>query len=300
MNYELCLNSLSLPAGTEEKAREYLDALFQGIAAISSRDKSVARFMLYSDGSLDDIEMAAGYPYAKYKTFVLASGNIDLAGFIFEIEDKSPFIDFASEIELLKLTNYEMKIFDTPLQNDYSDIIKFAYIKDACLLSFPTSDLWKNHYIPVTITRLDEHTVNEREYSKDILNIFNNDTGNIPVYNWKDELENNVIFSDFFDDWFNALSEKNKALVAGLVKRADKLGFRGTIEQAKEIKGSAMGIWEWRGGRPGIGSGRIRVLYKSSRGNHYVLCGFIKTSKDDYQMEIRNAESAFKQLASAP
>jgi hypothetical protein len=69
MNYELCLNPLSLPAETEEKAREYLDALFQGIAAISSRDKSGARFTLYSDGSLDAIEMADGYPYAKYKTF---------------------------------------------------------------------------------------------------------------------------------------------------------------------------------------------------------------------------------------
>jgi hypothetical protein len=192
-----------------------------------------------------------------------------------------------------------MKIFDTPLQNDYSDIIKFAYIKDACLLSFPASDLWKNHYIPVTITRLDGHAVEERQYSKDLLNIFNNDTANIPVYNWKDELENNVNFSDIFDDWFNALSEKNKALVAGLIKRADKLGFRGTIEQAKEIKGSSKGIWEWRGGSPGIGSGRIRVLYKSSGGNHYVLCGFIKTNKDDYRPEIRNAESALKKLTSA-
>lgn len=44
MNYELCLNPLSLPAESEKKAREYLDALFQGIAAISSRDKSGARF----------------------------------------------------------------------------------------------------------------------------------------------------------------------------------------------------------------------------------------------------------------
>jgi hypothetical protein len=53
--------------------------------------------------------------------------------------------------------------------------------------------------------------------------------------------------------------------------------------------------WEWRGGCPHFGKGRIRVLYASFSGKILVLNGFIKNN-NDYTSEVRVAEAMLEQL----
>jgi hypothetical protein len=95
---------------------------------------------------------------------------------------------------------------------------------------------------------------------------------------------------------FSTLDEKNQLHVSNLIRRACGLNFLGTIEQAKQIKGTKEKIWEWRGGCPHFGKGRIRILYYSTGGNHYILCCFIKTDNDDYTQEIHVAERVLEEM----
>jgi hypothetical protein len=129
-----------------------------------------------------------------------------------------------------------------------------------------------------------------------LLNISDATIAHIPQYNWKNNLSDAIVFSEYFNNWYNELTEKNKLHIANLLKRADEMGFDGTIKQTKTIEGSAKAIREWRGGCPDIGSGRIRILYKSERHKFYILYGFIKTSENDYISAIKKAEHALKEL----
>jgi hypothetical protein len=292
MKYDFCLNPLSLPVDTVENAENYLIAIFTGIAGLPIADSTIS---IYSDGKLDDIEITPGLTYRDFKIRMANSGNNDVAGFVLEFDDKSPFLEFVPNDDFEKLTEYDMKMFgNIPMDAPEHDIIKFACLCEAALISLPTDAFWTKESIPVTMTNNTTREVDEVNLS----NIFNESVEClIPNNNWKAHLPKNIIFSPVFDGWYNGLLEENQILVEKLIKRADEMNFIGTIKQTKALVESEKSLWEWRGGCPCSGSGRIRVLYKSMGGNHYILSGFIKTF-GDYASEIRVAENALNEIGS--
>ncbi|GHV96219.1 hypothetical protein AGMMS50293_25390 [Spirochaetia bacterium] len=290
MNYEFCLNPLSLPAAAKDDANTFLTEIFRGIAGLPLAESVVT---LYSEKKLDETEVSSGWTYYDFKSSLINTNEIDLAGFVLELEDKSPFLEFVTDEEFLKLADYDLRLFETtPLNGSESDIIRFACLHEAILISFPTADIWKKDSLPVAITNISTREVDEIS----LLNIFNTSVEHIiPQDNWKDGLSANIIFAEEFDAWFSSLQQKNQIHMANLIGRADKMNFAGTDKQTKLILGSSMAIREWRGGCPMGGSGRIRFFYKSTAGKIYILCGFIKTN-NDYEAEIRVAEGILSKL----
>ncbi|MDR1787407.1 MAG: hypothetical protein LBR16_03030 [Treponema sp.] len=286
MNYEFCLNPLSLPVDTKEHANEYLTDIFRGIADLLSTGSSG---VLYSDASLDKTFLAADWTYGNYKSELIYSQEHDLASFVLELDTRSPFLDYVNNEDFCCLTKYQMKMFGkTPLVSAEHDIIKFACLKNAVLVSLPTTALCQRESIPITL--IDEAAQDSDEIT--LFNIFNAGTTHIPRDDWKNSLSDNILFSSTFDEWYCDLSAKNKLHVASLIKRADVSRFTGTTKQTKAIINSSNSIREWRGGCPDVGSGRIRILYKSDKGRVFILFGFIKISPHDYTAAVTRAETA--------
>jgi hypothetical protein len=290
MTYEFCLNPLSLPADTPDNANNFLKDIFTGIAGLPLANSVIS---LYSDKELDKTEISPGWTYYNFKYSLIDARELDLANFVFELEDKSPFLEFIRDEEFLKLTEYDMKLFNTiPMDGNEYDIIKFACLHDAILISLPTSMQWEKDTLPVSMTNISTYEFDE----VNLLNVFGVPVGHlVPRYDWKKELSEKVVFSLQFDEWYKNLYEKNQFRVANLLKRANAMNFNGTDKQTRAIEGSSKAIREWRGGCPCSGSGRIRVFYKTEGDKTYILYGFIKTS-DNYEAEIRAAETAFDEL----
>jgi hypothetical protein len=290
MNYEFCLNPLSLPVDTRENAKQYLNDIFCGIAGLSSSENNM---VLYADKNIDETKISADWTYSDYKSDLLESNERDLAGFVLELETRSPFLDFINDGDFLQLAEYEMKMFrHSPMIGPEYDIIKFACLQNAILLSLPTNDLCRRSTISILITNATTNYTDEIV----LLNIFDATFAHIPQYNWKNNLSDTIVFSEAFNHWYSELTEKNKLHIANLLKRADEMRFSGTIKQTKAIEGSEKAIREWRGGAPDIGSGRIRILYKSEQHKFYVLYGFIKTSENEYVTAVKRAEYALAEL----
>jgi len=286
MNYEFCLNPLSLPVDTKEHANEYLTEIFHGIADLLATG---SRGVLYSDASLDKTPLSADWTYGDYRSELIYSQEHDLASFVLDLETRSPFLDYVDDEDFCCLAKYHMNIFGTtPLDSAEHDIIKFACLQNAVLVSLPTTSLCQRESIPITL--VDETAQDSAEIT--LFNIFNAATSHIPRDDWKKSLSAKILFSSDFDEWYCGLSEKNKMHVAGLIKRADVARFTGTTKQTKAIANSSKSIREWRGGCPDIGSGRIRILYKSDKGSVFILSGFIKTSGHDYTAAVAKAEIA--------
>jgi hypothetical protein len=286
MTYDFCLNPLSLPAEGAQKAFSFLNKIFVGIAAVCGDENAV---LLYSNSILNNTQLAEGYTFNDYKNDLLIGTDHDLAFFVLGIEDKSPFLDKIPDKDTHEIMNYNLKIYDMPISAAESDILKYASLHNAILISLPTDRLWEKETLPVKLENIYTTIVDE----VDLLNVFNDKVIHLSQEaDWKGQLSN-VVFSDDFIMWYNDLHEKNQLHVKNLLKRAYELKFRGTIEQTKEIKDTGDKIWEWRGGCPFCGKGRIRILYKPYQSKHLILIGFIKTS-NDYTSEISIAEKALK------
>jgi hypothetical protein len=289
MTYNICLNPLSLPAANANAAALFLDDIFMGIASLYNKENNV---ILYSGSLLDDVEFASSYTFRDYKNKLITEMNQDLALFVLELEDKSPFLDKIPDTEIETIMNYRLKIFETPFDRAESDILIYASLQNAILMSLPTNDLWKHEILPVKLENVKTNLIDE----VDLLNIFSHKVDHLLVESdWKEQLAG-LVFSSIFNDWFDCLHEKNKIHVKNLLTRAYELNFRaGSSEQAKEEKGTTEKIWEWRGGHPLCGKGRIRIFFSSQKSKNYILYGFIKTS-NNYSNEIREAENALRGL----
>jgi hypothetical protein len=287
MNYDFCLNPCSLPVNNISDANTYLNDIFVGIVELCDDNSQMS---LYSNEQLNKTKITDSYTFYDYKMSLMENDR-ELADFVFNLEDRSPFLDFLSESEIMDIMKYNFTLFDLPLDSSEYDILKFACLKDAILISLPTNNLWINETIPVAIKNVKSGTTEKN----DILNIYNSIVSHLKTeYDWKMELKN-IVFSTVFDQWFVNLDEKNQLHVSNLLKRAFLINFHGTIEQTKIIRGSSKKIWEWRGGCPHFGKGRIRVLYASFSEKILILNGFIK-SNNDYTGEVRIAEAMLEQL----
>jgi hypothetical protein len=289
MNYEFCLNPLSLPADSREHAMQWFSGIVRGIAGLVSPDSGA---VLYSDDHIDNTELSSNWTYADFRLALLRSEEHDLAGFLVELETRSPFLDYVQDEEFCCLINYEIRIFKMLLNTAEYDILKFACLHGAILISLPTRNLYRKTIIPITLNNTLSHEVNDVE----LLNVFDESINHIPQADWKNGLSDNIVFSAQFEEWYNLQTEKNKLHIATLISLADQMNFRGNKKQTKSIEGSAQSIWEWRGGCPDMGSGRIRFLYKADRKKVFILWGFIKTSPHDYTPAIRIAETALNEL----
>jgi hypothetical protein len=291
MKYEFCLNPLSLPAENSDKADAFLNDIFIGIAGLYNHKNTVT---LYSNEKLNNTEIADSYTYKDYKIKLIQEGDKDLAEFVFEIEDRSPFLEIVSDMIIEELTQYEMDVFEIPANAAEYDILKFACLHEAVLISLPTNPIWQKEIIPVKLRNTKTYHTNEI----DVLNIFDQHVSHLySKADWKAELPN-IVFSGKFEKWYKDLHEKNQLHVTNLIKRAHKLNFTGTIEQTKKIQGSNKNIWEWRGGCPAFGKGRIRILYKPEGEKYYILLGFIKTT-EELTGEIQAAETALDHITSS-
>jgi hypothetical protein len=292
MKYDFCLNPLCLPAENIDKANTFLNDIFIGIAGLYNNKTTIT---LYSNEKLNNTQLADGYTYKDYKIRLIQEGNKDLAGFVLEIEDRSPFLEMVSDVIIEELMQYEMNVFEIPANTAEYDILKFSCLHEAVLISLPTSPIWQKEAVPVKIKNTKTCHIDEI----DVLNIFDHNVSHLYIKtNWKAELSN-IVFSDKFENWYKNLHEKNKLHVANLIKRAHILNFTGTIEQTKKIHSSDKNIWEWRGGCPAFGKGRIRILYKPEGGKYYILLGFIKTT-EELTGEIQAAETALNNRPSIP
>jgi hypothetical protein len=287
-----CFNPSSFPAVDAEKGKLYLTDIFKGVASFCTLDNKV---VLYTDTELKHLEISANFTFQDYQEYLKTINDMDLAVFVYDIEDKSPFLNKIPDNNIFELMNYNIKLFDGPIVGSCADILKYACLQGHVLISLPTAPCWETNCIPVTLI----NTQNRYDIEDiELLNIFNSNIAQlIPCNDWREEYEN-VIFTNEFNQWYDGLREKDKVHVIHLLKRAHSLNFKGTIEQTKSLDDSAEKLWEWRGGSPQFGKGRIRVLYKSQTGKHYILWGFIKRGfvNDIYDKEIKIAENAWNKL----
>ena len=87
----------------------------------------------------------------------MAEANIDFAEFILNIEEKAPLVDHIDDCDLNEIADSKVYIYETPFNND---CIKYACIHDTVLLSFPTSEIWKNNKLPFHIISKNTNTRN--------------------------------------------------------------------------------------------------------------------------------------------
>jgi hypothetical protein len=280
------------PANSSDTGNTYLNSIFKGLASLCSPDNKI---VLYADKELKGTKISTNYTFQDYQQYLLTIDDRDLAVFVFEIDDKSPFLDKIPDENIDELLNYSVKLFDYPLVDSGSDILKYACLQGHILISLPTNTCWESNSIPMILI----NTKNRGDIENvDLLNIFNSDISQLIIRtDWRKEFED-IVFADEFNQWYNDLTEKNKVHVTNLIKRAYSLNFKGTIEQTKKLDDSKKKVWEWRGGSPQFGKGRIRILYKSQSDKHFVLCGFIKVGfvDDIYDTEIKIAETAWDNL----
>ncbi|MBW1650832.1 MAG: hypothetical protein JRJ44_09220 [Deltaproteobacteria bacterium] len=143
MDYSLFFNHLNLPATSEKEAYSLLIDSLQGVLHLKQGGD---RFFLYFDGeSLDDCELSENFTYGDFKS-KLSDDYRDLQLFIYQIEDKSSFLDNLPEQlteDLSQISSY----FPNRPYNTNLDIFTAAWLQQGVMLSLATEEFWNSSVI---------------------------------------------------------------------------------------------------------------------------------------------------------
>lgn len=298
MDHLLCINTNSFPANNKDIAINLFNDALQGVLELFINDNDRVIFYLDSlkDGKLYDLELSPEFSYDDFLTYLHEEGELDLLAFLYEIDDKSPALDFFNDEEVDEIGSYTYFLPNQPLYK-FSDIFGIADHLSAKLLSLNTSNEWDTHQLTFNKTQ-------HGEYNHNIClidNIAKKEHGQALYATYHslklDEACPNLLITDDVLDWFDNLSIENKNIVYRKLSYCNERMFRGNEPLFKSIIGSE-GLWEVRFNA--FAGGAIRILYKSHNNTNILLTGFIKKSNTEgYKQNITIAEELFENIANS-
>ncbi|HAV6239100.1 TPA: hypothetical protein JI313_18865, partial [Acinetobacter baumannii] len=226
MDHTICINSNSFPASCLDQGMILFEDAIQGVLQLY-RDKDRFFFFLDSNnGGLFDFKISEDLTYEQ---FIEKCGDNDLQTFLYEIEDKSPALDYLNEEQLDKIVEYKFFVDNEPY-HEQPDVFGLAWVISGILLSINTDKCWSNS--EVIIRRLDEQTGVPVEDTLSLKNISTLDHGiehfNLMNVQDIDELVQPNILSEILKNWYNNdLSRENKHRVLEKLKLACERNFQG-------------------------------------------------------------------------
>jgi hypothetical protein len=292
MDHLLCINTNSFPAENIETAKELFMDSIQGILQlfVESDDRVVFYLDLLDDRNLYRLELSQGFAYQDFLDYLQEENEYDLLSVLYDIEDKSPALDFFDEEAIDSITEYTYFLEGHELHLNPA-VFSIADHLGAKLLSLNTSPEWSSHQLGFNITRCGEF--NQEKCVVD--NISTKSHGELlyTLYNSLD-LNDACPIQDISDElllWFLELSAENRNIVYKKLKHCHELDFRGNEPLFKKLTGTNA-VWEVR--FSAFSGGAIRILYKLRGSTTVLLLGFIKKSNDEgYDQNITRAEEIF-------
>lgn len=293
MEHLLCINTNSFPANSKENAIELFMDSIQGMLQLFVEDNDRVAFYLDAekDIALHELQLFDDFKYSDFLNFLEINNEYDLLSVLYEIEDKSPALDFFSEADIDSITQYTYFLHDAKLHSNPT-VFSIADYLNAKLLSLNTSPEWNSYQLH--FNRTEEGEFNEDKIVID--NISNKLHGQTlyRLYNTLDITKTclNGIFSTHIIEWFNLLSIENQNIVFRKLSYCNEKGFRGNEPLFKPLEDA---IWETR--FDAFKGGTIRILYKLHDGNIVILTGFIKKSNTEgYDVNIKKAKIIYNKL----
>ena len=292
MDYPLYFNHLSTPASNLNEAYSLLIDAFQGVLYLNQSDD---RFALYSDdNSIDVCELSENFTYNDFKSRLADQGENDLLSFIYEIEDKSPFLDHISNGELNELAEGLPYFHGRPYDANL-DIFHLAFLGNGIMLSLATEKYWQNHTIIFFISREEGNDERCQVY---------NISGKAHATSILDDLEEtlldvcpNAIFTGIFNEWFDDIKREDRSKIRNILRHCHENNFllgRPTIDTINDSDYPNMK--EIRAGNPHGQRGKIRILFAMDTNRRpAILVGFIKHG-DDYSTHIQIADDLFQSI----
>ena len=292
MDYSLFFNHLSLPASNLNEAYSLLIDAFQGALYLNQNDD---RFVLYSDdNSIDDCILAENFTYSDFKNRLAERGENDLLSFIYEIEDKSPFLDHISNDYINELTECLPYFPDRPYDANL-DIFRLALLENGIMLSLATEEYWQNYTIIFFISREGKGDDRCQVY---------NISGKAHAASILDDLERtlldvcpNATFTGFFNEWYDDIKSEDRSKIRNILRHCHENNFqlgRPIIDTINDSQYPNMK--EIRAGNPYGQRGKIRILFAMNTDRRpAILVGFIKHGSD-YSKHINTADNLFQSI----
>ncbi|MBF0556168.1 MAG: type II toxin-antitoxin system RelE/ParE family toxin [Nitrospirae bacterium] len=291
MDWQLVFNNLSLPAPDQQKAYDLLSDAFQGILCLKQNND---RFYLYYDGdSIYRCTLADAFTYDDYINKLRTDNEIDLLGFINEIEDQAPCFDHIKEYLFYELSNLSPFLCDAPYGNNFDILTLVMCLDNSVMLSLATSDKWDKY----TIVFCCNEDANNKIVKHEIYNISKPEhcTAILKALEGKiEDMCSDAIFSDNFIDWYNNINKENKIRIRRKIKLCCDNNFELGRPHIDTLSGSKYSnMKEIRGGTAYAENGRIRILFiRDENRATYILYGFIKHG-NDYTQPIAIAEKIY-------
>ncbi len=296
MDYSLFFNHLNLPATSEKEAYSLLIDSLQGVLHLKQGGD---RFFLYFDGeSLDDRELSENFTYGDFKS-KLSDDYRDLQLFIYQIEDKSSFLDNLPEQlteDLSQISSY----FPNRPYNTNLDIFTAAWLQQGVMLSLATEEFWNSSVIKFLASKEKKnkpiqcqvYNISKKEHADSILEAINK--------KFEEKLSDicpNAIYHPNFLNWYDKNNIEEKAKIKEKLKVCCDAEFRlgrpfiDTLENSDFLNMKEIRI---RGGASQIREIRILFAMTPER-KPAILHGFFKYN-DNYTPHIKKADKLFKDL----
>ncbi|MDM8525943.1 type II toxin-antitoxin system RelE/ParE family toxin [Desulfococcaceae bacterium HSG8] len=301
MDHSICINSLSTPAQSAEKAYYLLTDACLGMLELNTGND---RFIFYYDDEknrcLEECRLAVNYTYKNFLNDLEDKNENDLLLFLIEAVDKSPALDHIineSEDIFDAISSCHFYLPGTGSDKDM-DTLGIAWLLNATLLSLLTEKIWDTPHLEIAQLKYGD-------YSENLLllnNIAKYEHGEELRQEWNrlaeqplEEICPECRFSTPFLDWYNGLDDTNRYRVRDKLQSASDRSFQGgkpffdTLDKAdgiREIRFSAY---------PG---GTTRVLFGALPDQKQaILIGFIKKSnREGYSKNIPRAKDQWEKI----
>jgi hypothetical protein len=224
------------------------------------------------------------------------SNQIDLLAFIYEIEDKSPFLDYLSEELTDELSQLSSYFKDRPY-NSNLDIFTISWLENGIMFSLATEKFWQNNVIIFLSSREGQHkpircevyNISKREHANFILNAREQKIQDVCT---------NAIFTDNFMNWYDECKKEDRNKIKDKLRHCCENNFQLGRPIIDTLSGSRFpNMKEIRIGNAHAQSGKIRILFAiTSNRSPAILNGFIKHS-NDYSEYIKVADKLFDDLS---
>lgn len=237
-------------------------------------------YTLYADNvnNLMDILLAENYKLQDF--FDLCINEYpEIAHFLTEIMDKSPFIDYISEGDFETLTTDTYYIEGETIDNIIP--LAFSGLFNIYLFSLNTKKIWSESEI--IVSKLDE----KFQYGSEKLNV-QNISSNINSDYFKqllyavdiEKIGENLVVEPCVLNWFNDLIKENKKIIFSKLKFAYQYDFKVSSNLIKplstEYQGQLKVFHEVM--IDSISGGTMRILYKKIENKIYLLTAWLKKS----------------------
>ncbi len=230
MDLEMVLNELSLqtPAADIPTARQRMSDL---ISTVQQATKSGVKKILRTHSELNTIELAPGYPVARWRN----DGEVDKEerSFFRTLTAKAPFwTDVAEEIK------NDFDLSQVWHQKEQAIGLGFAWVSDALAVSLNSEARWDCSRLELEVTRLDDseeliddrveiahasrsnHVGEHGDWIKERIRIAVDD--GVKLWERKDELFSKLIFCDSVGEQLQSLKTGNPML-RQVVRRLSEL-----------------------------------------------------------------------------